>query len=1248
MTQSLAEALAERVLVLDGATGTMQQSYNLQEADYRGERFAGHHAPLKGNGDVLSITRPDVVAATHRAYLEAGADIIETNTFTATRIAQADYDLQAAVRDINRAAAAIARQCADEFAVPERPRWVAGVLGPTNRSASLSPDVNDPGARNVTFVDLVEAYREAAEALIEGGVDFIMIETVFDTLNAKAALFALDEAFAAQPGKSAGRMPVMVSGTITDASGRTLSGQTPEAFWNSIRHAEPLLAGLNCALGSAALRPHVEALAGVAHTFVSVHPNAGLPNAFGGYDETAEQMSATLGDFIDRGLVNLVGGCCGTTPEHIRALAERAKGAAPRRPPDRPKALTLSGLEPLRIDDRSLFVNIGERTNMTGSARFRRLIKTDDLDGALDVARQQVESGAQIIDVNMDEGMTDGVEAMQRFLNLAMTEPDIARVPVMIDSSNWQVIEAGLRCVQGKCIVNSISLKGGEATFLQQAQLCRRYGAAVVVMAFDEQGQADSLGRRQAIIGRCYRLLVEQAGLAPEDIIFDPNVFAIATGIDEHNAYARDFIDAVGWLKATYPQTHSSGGISNVSFSFRGNDRVREAIHSVFLYHAINAGLGMGIVNAGQLTIYEEIPADLRDAVEDAVLNRRDDASERLLAVAERYSGRSVASSREEDTAWRQAPVQERLRHALVKGIDRHVVADTEEARLAATRPIEVIEGPLMDGMNTVGDLFGAGKMFLPQVVKSARVMKRAVAHLVPFIEAGKGEGARNNGKIVMATVKGDVHDIGKNIVGVVLQCNNFEVVDLGVMVSAERILDTALEIDADMVGLSGLITPSLDEMVHVASEMQRRGMTIPLLIGGATTSKAHAAVKIDPAYEQPTIYVPDASRSVGVCQSLMSEQRRQALLDDLAKDYDAVRARTARGRRNRPLRPYREARERAFAWDWQNYQPPQPTFLGCRTVDDFPLAELVPFIDWTPFFRTWELAGRFPAILSDAVVGEAARELYQDAQATLTEAVNGRMLVARGVFGFWPANQDGAGNIVAWRDETRTNVYAKLPHLRQQQATQPVNTSLADFIAPAPGADYLGGFVVSIATKAGSAAAHDDYRDIMLKALADRLVEAFAEALHRQVRKTHWGYAKDETLDNDALIAERYRGIRPAPGYPACPDHSEKQILFELLDASRCTGATLTENYAMWPASTIAGWYFSHPQSKYFGVGRIGNDQLADYAARKGVTAEEAARWLSFSQPAQDTPAADRASQATARPTPDRGASTPATAPRR
>ena len=1212
MTTTLAEALEQRVLVLDGATGTMQQAYGLQEADFRGERFAGHNGNLKGNGDVLSLTRPDVVDAVHRAYLEAGADMVETNTFSATRIAQADYELQHAVREINFAAATIARRAADAFATKERPRWVAGVLGPTNRSASISPDVNDPGARNVRFVELADAYREAAEALIEGGVDLIMIETVFDTLNAKAALFALDEIF-----ESHARLPVMVSGTITDLSGRTLSGQTPEAFWHSISHAKPLIVGLNCALGPEALRPHVEALANVADTFVSVHPNAGLPNEFGGYDETPERMAATIGEFIDSGFVNLIGGCCGTTPDHIRALAEKARKGKPRTPRAPRRTLQLSGLEALEIDHDSLFVNVGERTNMTGSARFRRLIKSGDFSAALDVARQQVENGAQIIDINMDEGMTDGVAAMQRFLDLAMTEPDIARVPVMIDSSNWAVIEAGLRCVQGKSVVNSISMKEGEDAFLAQARLCRRYGAAAVVMAFDEQGQADSVARRQQIIARSYRLLVDKAGFPPEDIIFDANIFAIATGIAEHNGYGRDFIDSVRWLKATYPLTHTSGGVSNISFSFRGTDRVREAIHAVFLYHAISAGLTMGIVNAGQLGLYEDTPADLKESVEDAVLNRRDDATERLLEVAQRYSG-AGRNPAVEDTAWREGPVAERIRHALVNGIDRHVVEDTEEARLAAKRPIDVIEGPLMDAMNTVGDLFGAGKMFLPQVVKSARVMKRAVGHLVPFIEAEQADdpdgGMQSAGKIVMATVKGDVHDIGKNIVGVVLQCNNFDVHDLGVMVPAEKILDTAEAIGADMVGLSGLITPSLDEMVHVASEMRRRGMTMPLLIGGATTSKAHTAVKIDPAYDQPVLYVTDASRSVGVCQSLMSAERRDGYLAAVADDYAKVRKRRSKGRSNRPLRPYVVARRQGLAWDWGDYQPPEPTFLGARAIDAFPVDRLVPYIDWTPFFRTWELAGRFPAILSDEIVGASARELFRDAKHTLAEVSAKKLVTARGVIGFWPANQDEHGDIVAWRDDARDVVLARLHHLRQQSETAKVNLALSDFVAPAPLPDYIGGFAVSVS--ANYPKPEDDYRDIMLKALADRLVEAFAEALHEEVRKTHWGYAQDEVLDSDALIAEKYRGIRPAPGYPACPDHSEKATLFELLDATEHTGASLTENYAMWPASSVAGWYFSHPAARYFGVGKIGADQLADYAKRKQTTPDEAGRWLSFSRP--------------------------------
>ena len=1200
--------MRERVLVLDGAIGTMQQALGLSEADYRGTRFADHGAPLKGNGDVLSLTRPDVVAEVHAAYLTAGADIIQTNTFTATRIAQADYALAEAAPEMNRESARIARRAAAAFTTGARPRWVAGVLGPTNRTASISPDVNDPGARTVRFEALVEAYAEAAAALIAGGVDLILLETVFDTLNAKAALFALDELFDAGE-----RLPVIVSGTITDASGRTLSGQTPEAFWHSIRHAEPLAVGLNCALGPEALRPHVAALAAVADTFVSVHPNAGLPNAFGGYDETPAQMAATVGDFIDAGIVNIVGGCCGTTPEHIQALAARARGAAPRIVPTAPPALTLAGLEPLVIDDGTLFVTIGERTNMTGSARFRRLVKAGDFAGAVDVARAQVENGAQIIDVNMDEGMTDGVAAMRRFLDLAMSEPDIARVPMMIDSSNWEVIEAGLRCVQGKCVVNSISLKAGEADFLRQAKLCRRYGAAVVVMAFDEDGQADTLARRQTIVERCYRLLTEAVRFPPEDIVFDPNVFAIATGLPEHNRYGLDFIEAVAWVKANYPLARTSGGISNVSFSMRGNDRMREAIHAVFLYHAVRAGLSMGIVNAGQLIPYEEVPAQLRETIEDAVLNRRADATDRLVALAERYRGTSAGAARQDDAGWRRAPVAERLRQALVSGVDRHIVADTEEARRQAAKPIDVIEGPLMDGMDAVGDLFAAGKMFLPQVVKSARVMKLAVAHLVPFIEATQSAPARKAGTIVMATVKGDVHDIGKNIVGVVLQCNNFEVVDLGVMVPAQRILDTAVAVEADLVGLSGLITPSLDEMVGVAAEMQRRGLSMPLLIGGATTSKAHTAVKIAPVRDHPVVYVPDASRAVGVCQSLLSGERRGPFLAELDAEYATVRERTAKGRSNRALRPFAAARQRAFAWDWDAYAPPKPSFLGVRAADAGGLEALVRYIDWTPFFRVWSLAGRYPAIFNDQTVGESARAVHGDALAQLAELAGGDALDIRGAVGFWPANRDGE-DVVLWRDEARRERAARLHHLRQQHQGREANLSLADFVAPPPHADYLGGFVVSVRHKTPPSG--DDYRDIMAKALADRLVEAFAEALHERVRKALWGYAEDESLDNQALIAERYRGIRPAPGYPACPDHSEKATLFALLDAPRHTGAELTENYAMWPASTIAGWYFSHPAAKYFGVGKIGTDQLADYAARKGVAPAEAAPWLSFSRP--------------------------------
>ena len=1217
MKHSLAQALEQRILILDGATGTMQQAECLTEGDFRGERFQDHATPLLGNGDVLSLTRPDVVERIHNAYLDAGADIIETNTFTATRIAQADYGLEGAVYEMNLTAARIARNAADAYSMPERPRFVAGVLGPTNRTASISPDVEDPGFRNVRFGDLEEAYVEAAVALIRGGVDLLMIETVFDTLNAKAALFGIRRAFE----QCQARLPLMVSGTITDASGRTLSGQTCAAFWHAVSHAEPLIAGLNCALGAAALRPHIEELSRISPAFVSVHPNAGLPNEFGEYDETPDAMADVIEDFARRGMVNMVGGCCGTTPAHIREIARRVEHLAPRPRPAQSRHLALCGLEPLEVTDDALFVNVGERTNVTGSARFRRLVKGGDYVQALEVARQQVDNGAQIIDVNMDEGMLEGKEAMGRFLDLAMSEPDIARVPIMIDSSKWEVIEAGLRRVQGKCVVNSLSLKDGETAFIEHARLCRAYGAAVVVMAFDEAGQADTLARRKEVLQRAHDILVDQVGFPPQDIIFDPNIFAIATGIEEHANYAVDFIEACRWIKRQFPRVNCSGGVSNISFSFRGNDAVREAMHAVFIYHAIEAGLTMGIVNAGQLAIYDEIPRDLRDAVEDAILNRRKDATERLVALAERYAGRSDEDVETEE--WRAAPVAERLSHALVKGISKYIVEDTELARREAERPIDVIEGPLMDGMNVVGDLFGSGKMFLPQVVKSARVMKQAVAHLTPFITRAKGtpsrspadgEQASSKGRIVMATVKGDVHDIGKNIVGVVLRCNNFEVHDLGVMTPAETILDTAADIDADLIGLSGLITPSLDEMTRVAAEMERRQLKIPLLIGGATTSKAHTAVKIAPEYSGPTIYVPDASRGVGVAQNLVSDTVRETFVADIERDYEAVRRRRANGTRRRPLLSYRQALANRPPLDWSAYRPPRPSRSGITRLPDYPLGKLVERIDWNPFFRTWELAGKFPAILDDDIVGEAATSLYRDARDMLERLVEEHWLTASGVLGLWPANGDGE-DVRIWRDDARDAALATSHHLRQQGDNGNASRSLADYVAPAAIEDYMGGFVVTVetATQATRRFEDDDYGDIMLKALADRLVEAFAEHLHERVRKEFWGYAVDESLTNDELIAERYRGIRPAPGYPACPDHAEKQTLFTLLDATAATGATLTENYAMWPAATVAGWYFSHPEARYFGVGRIGEDQFDAYCRRKNVDPATARRWISF-----------------------------------
>ena len=1236
MNHPLAQALHERILILDGATGTMQQAQNLTEADFRGEQFRTHATQLQGNGDVLSLTRPDVIEYTHNAYLDAGADVIETNTFSATRIAQADYGLEDAVYEMNLAAAHIARRTADAHSTPQRPRFVAGVLGPTNRTASISPEVEDPGFRNVRFEELEEAYVEAATALIRGGVDLLMIETVFDTLNAKAALFGIQRALE----RCGAQLPLMVSGTITDASGRTLSGQTCAAFWHAISHAQPLLAGLNCALGAAALRPHVEELSRISPAFVSVHPNAGLPNEFGEYDETPASMADVIEDFARRGMVNMVGGCCGTTPDHIREIARRMEGIAPRRPPARSRHLALCGLEPLEVTEDSLFVNVGERTNVTGSARFRRLIKGGDYVQALEVARQQVENGAQVIDVNMDEGMLEGEAAMGRFLDLLMSEPDIARVPIMIDSSKWEVIETGLRRVQGKCVVNSLSLKDGEAAFVEHARLCRAYGAAVIVMAFDEAGQADTLARRKEVLRRAYGILVDVVGFPPEDIIFDPNIFAIATGIEEHANYAVDFIEACRWIKREFPRVNCSGGVSNISFSFRGNDAVREAMHAVFIYHAIEAGLTMGIVNAGQLAIYDEIPEDLRDAVEDAVLNRRDDATERLVAVAERYAGR--ASEDVETEEWREAPVAERLSHALVKGISTHIVEDTELARRDAERPIDVIEGPLMDGMNIVGDLFGSGKMFLPQVVKSARVMKQAVAHLTPFIDQARGapsrtpcceghpctpgaqgsyaakpagrEQAGSKGRIVMATVKGDVHDIGKNIVGVVLRCNNFDVLDLGVMTPAETILDTAAEIDADLIGLSGLITPSLDEMTRVAAEMERRELKIPLLIGGATTSKAHTAVKIAPEYSGPTIYVPDASRGVGVAQNLVSDTARETFVADIEDEYAVIRKRRGNGARRRPMLSYRQAVANRPRHDWSAYRPPRPAQPGITQLSAYPLCRLVERIDWTPFFRTWELAGRFPKILDDEIVGEAATSLYRDAREMLDRLAEEKWLTANGVLGLWPANSLGE-DVRIWRDESRDVALATSHHLRQQADTGRPSLSLADYVAPAGIEDYMGGFVVTVETDTDAARRFkdDDYNDIMVKALADRLVEAFAEHLHERVRKEFWGYATDESFTNDELIAERYQGIRPAPGYPACPDHSEKESLFALLDATATTGARLTENYAMWPAATVAGWYFSHPESRYFGVGRIGEDQFHAYCQRKDVDPASARRWISF-----------------------------------
>ena len=1210
--------LRQRILVLDCAMGTMIQGYGLSEGDFRGERFAEHPKDLKGDNDLLSITRPDVIRAIHDACLEVGADIIETNTFTSTSIAQKDYALEHLAYELNFEAARVAREAADDFTekTPEGPRFVAGAIGPTNRTASLSPDVNDPGKRNVAFDELKEAYAEAARGLVDGGADLLLVETIFDTLNAKAAIFGIQEYLEEEDLDA----PIMISGTISDRSGRTLSGQVTEAFWNSVRHAEPISVGLNCALGSKELRQYVEELSRVADVRVSAYPNAGLPNEFGEYDETPEMMAAEIGEWAKNGWLNVVGGCCGTTPEHIEAIAKAVSGHAPRAIPELPRLTRLSGLEPCNIGPDSLFVNVGERTNVTGSRRFKDLILSGDYETALDVARTQVENGAQMVDVNMDEGMLDGEEAMVTFLNLVAGEPDISRVPVMLDSSKWSIIEAGLKCVQGKPVVNSISMKEGEEAFVRQARLLRKYGAAVIVMAFDEEGQADTRERKVAVCARAYRILTEAVGFPPEDIIFDPNVFAIATGIEEHNVYGVDYIEAVREISRTLPHARTSGGISNVSFSFRGNDPVREAIHAVFLYHAIDAGLTMGIVNAGQLAVYDEIEAELREAVEDVVLNRRDDATERLLELAEGYRDRGDEAKEAEAQEWRSWPVEKRLEHALVKGIAEFVEEDAEEARQRYPHPVEVIEGPLMDGMEVVGDLFGSGRMFLPQVVKSARVMKRAVAHLVPFIEAEKNAATKSKGTVVMATVKGDVHDIGKNIVGVILQCNNFEVIDLGVMVPSAKILEVAREKDADIIGLSGLITPSLNEMVYNAKEMKREGFDIPLLIGGATTSQTHTAVKISPNYDHPIVHVKDASRAVGVVQNLVSENRKVAYAERIATDYEEVRQKHA-GRRSVRLSSLEKARANRTRLDWEGYAPPEPNIFGVRSFDEYPLEEIRRYIDWTFFFHSWQMKGSYPKILSDPEKGAEAQRLFDDAQEMLDRIVAEKWLKARAVIGLFPAATLPDDSIEVYAPgRGRDEALATFHFLRQQRAKPPgrPNRSLADFVAPKGTGleDHMGFFAVTAGLGADEVSGrfreeHDDYGAIMVQALADRLSEAFAELMHERVRKEFWGYASDEKLDSGALIKEEYRGIRPAPGYPACPEHTEKGTLWRLLDAEKNSGITLTESFAMSPPSAVSGFYFSHPESRYFGVAEIGRDQAADYAERKGMTLEEAQRWL-------------------------------------
>jgi len=1253
-TAELSAVLSERILILDGAMGTMIQQHRPSESDYRGERFKDWPSDVQGNNDLLSLTQPDMIRAIHREYLAAGADVIETNTFNAQAISLADYGMEEVAYELNVESARLARLECDAMTeqTPDRPRFVAGAMGPTNRTASISPDVNDAGKRNISFDQLVAAYLEQARGLVDGGADLLLIETIFDTLNAKAAIFACETLFE-EHGR---RWPVIISGTITDASGRTLSGQVTEAFWNSVRHARPLMVGLNCALGAKEMRPYVAELSNIADCFVSCYPNAGLPNAFGEYDETPDQTADIVGEFAESGLVNLLGGCCGTTPEHIRAIAASAVDKTPRTIPTIAGACRLSGLEPVTITNESLFVNVGERTNITGSARFRNLIKAGDYPAALAVARQQVESGAQVIDVNMDEGMIDGVAAMDRFIKLIATEPDICRVPIMIDSSKWEVIETALKCVQGKSIVNSISMKEGEEKFVEQARLCRKYGAAVVVMAFDEEGQADTLERRKKVCSRAYEILTEQVGFPSEDIIFDPNCFALATGINEHANYGVDYIEAARWIKQNLPGALISGGVSNVSFSFRGNNPVREAIHAVFLYHAIQAGMDMGIVNAGALVVYDQVDPELRERIEDVVLNRRPDipqdakgsATERLVEIAGKFAG-DGSKPEVVDQEWRSLPVSERITHALVKGIDDYAETDAEELRKEISerggKPIEVIEGPLMAGMNVVGDLFGAGKMFLPQVVKSARVMKKAVAYLIPFIEAEKqpGDKDRSNGKIVMATVKGDVHDIGKNIVGVVLQCNNYDVVDLGVMVPAQKILDAAKAEGADVIGLSGLITPSLDQMVNFAAEMERQGLDIPLLIGGATTSRAHTAVKVSQKYHGPVIWVKDASRSVPVVASLLSDEQRPGLLADVEADYISLRERHAAKQDNRPMLTLEGARANKTPVDWSDYEPPRPRLLeqptgdvctapGCeerhdsvspfvKVFHEYPLEELRAYIDWQPFFNAWEMKGKFPDILNNPASGEAARRLWEDGQKMLDRLIEEKWLRANGVFGLFPANVVGDDDIEVYADESRTDVVTTLHNLRQQSEHREgiPHRSLADFVAPKETGlrDYVGAFAVTAGL--GSTAkiiefkeALDDYSAILLESLADRLAEAFAERMHQRVRKEFWGYLPEESLSNEDLIGEKYSGVRPAPGYPACPEHTEKSTIWELLDVLTHTGIELTDGMAMWPGAAVSGWYFSHPQSQYFVVGRIGKDQVEDYAARKDWTLAEAERWLS------------------------------------